>query len=98
MSDFGSSEKCVWVCQNCTCKKQGALAVFQAFVALRLPEWTIIRSQCLGQCGNGPMVRVFPGDVWYWRVQPEEVAAIAERHLLQGDPVKALLYPRFTHS
>ena len=95
MPESTISNKSVWVCQYRTCKKQGALAVFQAFEALHLPEWTILKSQCLGQCGNGPMVRVLPEDVWYWRVQPEEVAAIAERHLLNGEPIQSMLYPRY---
>ncbi|MBF2026334.1 MAG: (2Fe-2S) ferredoxin domain-containing protein [Oscillatoriales cyanobacterium C42_A2020_001] len=95
MSDFSSPGNCVWVCQNRTCKKQGALAVFHAFEALQLPGWAILKSQCMGQCGNGPMVRVLPGDIWYWRVQPKEVAAIGERHLLHGNPIQAMMYPPF---
>jgi (2Fe-2S) ferredoxin len=41
------------------------------------------------------MVRVLPEDIWYWQVQAEEVPAIIERHLLGGQPVAAMLYPKF---
>jgi len=87
--------KCVWICQSRACKKQGSLAVFLAFENLQVPEWTVLKSQCMGQCGNGPMVHVMPDDIWYWRVQPVEVLAIAERHLINGQPIQAMLYPRY---
>jgi len=41
------------------------------------------------------MVHVMPDDIWYWRVQPVEVLAIAERHLINGQPIQAMLYPRY---
>lgn len=83
----------VLVCQHRTCKKQGAVAVLQAFKSLDLRGWTVLASSCMGQCGNGPMIRVLPDDVWYWRVRPEEVKAIAQQHLLGGQPVRQMVYP-----
>lgn len=41
------------------------------------------------------MVQVLPDEIWYGRVQPEEVPAVVERHLRGGQPVKAMLYPKF---
>lgn len=49
----------------------------------------------MGQCGNGPMIRVLPEDVWYHQVRPDEVPAIIQRHLIGGQPVQAMLYPGF---
>lgn len=92
-----ADSSCVLICRDRTCKKQGSLAVIEAFQRLCPAEWTIVGSHCMGQCGNGPMVRIFPGDIWYWRVQPEEVNAIVERHLIAGKPVKAMLYPTVHH-
>lgn len=67
-----------------------------AFQALPLPNGVeVIGSGCLGQCGNGPMVLVLPDDVWYNRVRPEEVSAVVDRHLQKGNPVQAMLYPKF---
>lgn len=88
-----SDNYCVFVCCDRTCKKQGALAVIEAFNRFDSDDWKIVSSHCMGQCGNGPMVHVQLGDIWYWRVQPEEVAAIVERHLIAGNPIKAMLYP-----
>jgi (2Fe-2S) ferredoxin len=88
-------QRLVMVCKNRTCLKQGSTQVLAAFQARPLANVTLVASPCLGQCGNGPMVRVLPEDIWYWRVSPEEVPAIVERHLLQGHPVRAMLYPVF---
>ena len=41
------------------------------------------------------MVLVQPEEVWYSRVQPDEVPAVVERHLIGGEPVKAMLYRKF---
>ncbi len=49
----------------------------------------------MGQCGNGPMVRVLPDDIWYGQVRPDEVPAIVEHHLQNGQPIRAMLYARF---
>ena len=48
-------------------------------------------TDCLGHCGNGPMVLVLPDAVWYSHVRPGDVGAIAAQHLHHGQPVAALL-------
>ncbi|NEO27778.1 MAG: (2Fe-2S) ferredoxin domain-containing protein [Kamptonema sp. SIO4C4] len=61
----------ILVCQNRTCRKQGAKAVLRKFQA-QLD--TIVRGcGCLGYCGNGPTVVVLPEGKFYERVQPEDV-------------------------
>ncbi|NJK68756.1 MAG: (2Fe-2S) ferredoxin domain-containing protein [Microcoleus sp. CSU_2_2] len=89
------SPRQVLVCQNRTCRKQGAAKVLAAFKKLSGSEVEVVASSCLGQCGNGPMVLVMPEKVWYSRVCGEEVAAVIERHLRGGKPVEAMLYRKF---
>lgn len=86
---------CIKVCQNRTCRQQGAAKVLAAFRSHPVPNFTVIASGCLGQCGNGPMVVILPEQIWYSRIQPVEVPAIVERHLRGGKPIKAMLYHRF---
>lgn len=93
--DRDSAPKCVRVCQNRTCKKQGSAKVLAAFTALPIPGVTVTASSCLGQCGNGPMVLILPDMVWYSSVHPEEVSLLIENHLLAGQRVKQMLYYRF---
>jgi (2Fe-2S) ferredoxin len=87
----------VLVCQNRTCRKQGARKVLAAFQAQLVPGVEIESSSCLGQCGMGPMVLVLPEEVWYCGVRADEVLAIAQRHLREGKPVTAMLYKKFHH-
>jgi (2Fe-2S) ferredoxin len=49
-------------------------------------------SGCLDQCGYGPMIVVYPDNVWYWGVQPEDVEEIVREHLIGGQPVARLVY------
>jgi (2Fe-2S) ferredoxin len=41
----------------------------------------VLRNVCTRRHEEGPVVFVYPDDVWYTRVQPEDVAEIVERHL-----------------
>lgn len=92
------SPECVRVCLNRTCGKQGAKFVFAAFEANTVPGITVMGSGCLGQCGSGPMVLVLPDMVWYSGVHPSQVPLVIEQHLLGGEKVKQMLYPRFHNS
>ncbi|HTL88996.1 MAG TPA: (2Fe-2S) ferredoxin domain-containing protein [Leptolyngbya sp.] len=85
----------VRICQNKACRKQGAAKVLKAFQTLAPAQVSIEPAQCLGQCGNGAMVLVLPDEIWYSRVSPEEVGAIVDRHLIQGQPVQPMLYRKF---
>ena len=65
------------------------------FLANPIAGVSVVGSECQRQCNMGAIVRVLPDEAWYCRVKPEHVAAIIEQHLKQGNPVPALLHPRF---
>lgn len=48
---------------------------------------------CIGPCGQGPNVLVYPEGVFYSAVSKEDVAAIFDEHLLGGTPVERLRAP-----
>ncbi len=52
----------------------------------------INNSGCMDQCGHGPMVAVYPDNVWYWHVRVEDADAIFHEHLVGGRPVQRLIY------
>ncbi len=54
-------------------------------------------SGCLDQCENGCTVVVYPEQVWYGHVTPDDVNEIIEEHLLGGRPVERLLMPNQPH-
>ena len=45
---------------------------------------------CMNQCGHGPMVVVYPENVWYARVAPRHARRIVHEHVLAGRPIEAL--------
>ncbi|MFC6837521.1 CbiX/SirB N-terminal domain-containing protein [Halomarina ordinaria] len=75
----------VAVCTNRTCAADGAPAVLervrQAARDSDACDARITRSSCLGRCGDGPMVAVYPDGVWYGGVDPTDAERIVSSHL-----------------
>ncbi|MFB6223398.1 MAG: CbiX/SirB N-terminal domain-containing protein [Haloarcula sp.] len=77
--------KHVAVCTNQTCAQDGAPAVLerlrQAARDSDQCDARITRSSCLGRCGEGPMVAVYPDGVWYGGVGDGDADEIVSSHL-----------------
>ena len=43
----------------------------------------VLRNACARRHHEGPVVFVYPDDVWYTEVSPDEVPEIVERHLVR---------------
>ena len=91
-------EKHAFVCvKGRACPHQGALELFGALRS-RAKERGLVnririnKSGCLGQCGYGPMVVVYPEETWYAAVRPEDAERILTEHLEGGTPVEDLLH------
>ncbi|MFC6614807.1 CbiX/SirB N-terminal domain-containing protein [Halopenitus salinus] len=85
----------VAVCTNQTCAADGAPAVLerlrQAVRDSDACEARITRSSCLGRCGDGPMVAVYPDGVWYGDVDESDAGRIVSSHLDRGRIVSDLV-------
>ncbi len=46
---------------------------------------------CLDRCEQGPVIVIYPEDVWYTYVDQEDIDEIVESHLEQGKIVERLL-------
>ena len=46
---------------------------------------------CLGRCELGPVVVVYPDEVWYTYVDKEDLDEIIDEHLVNGRVVERLL-------
>jgi (2Fe-2S) ferredoxin len=49
-------------------------------------------SGCLDQCGHGPLLVVYPENVWYSHVTVDEAQTIFTQHILGGRPVESLRF------
>jgi (2Fe-2S) ferredoxin len=88
----------VFVCTSGkTCPRQGSVDVHAA-MKKAVKESGLKRTVrvnhagCMNQCGHGPMVVVYPADVWYARVTPEGGRRIVAEHLAGGRPVERYRY------
>jgi (2Fe-2S) ferredoxin len=89
----------VFVCTSGeTCPTQGNVEEFvkrlrgEALKAGLKDAVRINKAGCFSQCGHGPMMVVYPDDVWYQGVQEADLQEIFESHVRDGRPVKRLLY------
>ncbi len=100
-------EKHVFVCNNerpdghprGDCTKKGGKQVRERFKAEMEARGLKGRmrtnmSGCLDSCETGCSVVVYPDNVWYARVTPDDVPEIVEQHLLGGRPVERLVLPK----
>ena len=95
---MGPYTRHVFVCTHGDyCPADGAAEIHRVLkdgVAARglKKEVRVNKSGCLDQCGNGPMVAVYPDNVWYSRVDGDRARRILEEHLVGGRPVADLVY------
>ncbi|ELZ11685.1 hypothetical protein C479_06507 [Halovivax asiaticus JCM 14624] len=75
----------VAVCTNQTCAAAGATTVLERLrQAARDADGCdvhLTRSSCLDQCGEGPIVAVYPDGIWYGGVTPDDAERIVSSHL-----------------
>lgn len=48
---------------------------------------------CLDQCELGPVVVIYPQEIWYGGVKPEDVPRIVDRTIVNGETLNDLLIP-----
>ncbi|MFZ3172886.1 MAG: 2Fe-2S ferredoxin [Carboxydocellales bacterium] len=53
-------------------------------------EVFVSNTGCLGLCEKGPIVIVYPDNVWYGAVSSEDVEEIMDQHIEGGKPVGRL--------
>lgn len=54
-------------------------------------EVKLVMTGCFGLCEKGPVVVVYPDDVFYSHVQPTDAEEIVKEHVVKGRPVERLL-------
>jgi sirohydrochlorin cobaltochelatase len=87
--------KHVLVCGNADCADRGSVPLIAELrralkVAGRERDVRVTRTGCMGRCGEGPTVAVYPDGVWYRGVRDGDAEEIVREHLL-GDRLVARL-------
>jgi sirohydrochlorin ferrochelatase/(2Fe-2S) ferredoxin len=88
-------KKHVLVCTNTDCAARGGVAVVEEMRrAIKRADVQrdvrVTRTSCMGRCGEGPAVVVYPDGVWYRSVRGEDASEIVQSHIL-GDRLVARL-------
>ena len=55
-------------------------------------EIKIVLTGCNGYCAEGPVMAVFPDEIFYQRLTVEEVPKLVEEHFLKGRPYEKLMF------
>jgi len=89
-------KKHVLVCGNVDCASKGSI---RTILALRhglkarglSKEISVTRTSCMGHCGEGPTMAVYPDGIWYRGVQATDAEEIIEEHLQKDKLVSRLI-------
>lgn len=95
----------ILICENGDCADSAmAAALHQRFMELarahglnklRNPERVkCTLTGCLGVCGGGPILVVYPDGVWYHHVDDVALERIVNEHIIGGRPVDELVFHR----
>jgi sirohydrochlorin cobaltochelatase len=87
--------KHVLVCGNADCADRGSLTLVEALRRRikdsgRRATIRVTRTSCMGRCGEGPTVAVYPDGIWYRGVRADDADELVREHLL-GDRLVARL-------
>ncbi|MBC8413075.1 MAG: NADH-quinone oxidoreductase subunit NuoF [Nitrospira sp.] len=55
-------------------------------------EVKVVLTGCNGFCAEGPVMMVFPEDIFYQKITVEEVPKLVEEHFLKGRPYEKLMF------
>jgi sirohydrochlorin ferrochelatase/(2Fe-2S) ferredoxin len=88
--------KHVLVCGNADCADRGSLALLDSLrraveTAGRKLDIRVTRTSCMGRCGEGPTVVVYPDGIWYRGVRAADAQEITDEHLLADRLVARLV-------
>lgn len=87
----------IMVCGGTGCVSSESLEIVEKFKAKLSAsgyekEVEVIKTGCFGFCGQGPIVKIHPDNVFYVKVGLSDVDEIVDEHIIKGRTVSRLLY------
>jgi (2Fe-2S) ferredoxin len=88
--------KHVLICGNADCADAGSITLIATLRRLlkttgREKEIRVTKTSCMGRCGEGPTVAVYPDGVWYRGVKETDAQELIDEHLLSDRLVSRLV-------
>ncbi len=88
--------KHVLVCGNADCAGRGSIRLIETLRRMikdvgRERDIRVTVTSCMGRCGEGPTVAVYPDGIWYRSVREEDAADLVHEHLLADRLVARLV-------
>jgi NADH-quinone oxidoreductase subunit F/NAD(P)H dehydrogenase (quinone)/NADP-reducing hydrogenase subunit HndC len=85
------------ICAGTGCVANGSLKVKDALETELIRrnlqnEIKIVLTGCNGFCAKGPVMVVYPEDIFYQLVKPADVPMLVDEHFIKGRPVQKFLY------
>lgn len=89
-------KKHVLVCGNVDCVDQGSIRLLETLRRLIKDnglekQIKITKTSCLGCCGDGPTVAVYPDGIWYRRCEEKYAGEIFQKHLMKDELVSEIV-------
>lgn len=89
----------ILICCGTGCRANGSMAVVEAMQkeARQTGAGVSIEAEvkttgCNGFCENGPIVKIIPDNITYYKVKPSDAKEIIQKTILEGTAVERLLY------
>lgn len=87
----------ILVCGGTGCSSSDSMQIIENFKSeiesLGLSNHAEVHlTGCFGFCANGPIVKIYPDDVFYINVKPEDTKEIIQEHILNHRVVERLLF------
>ena len=87
----------VMMCGGTGCTAAGSLTVKDAlFEEIRKKglekEINVVITTCSSFCSQGPVMTVYPGEIFYPKLATKDILEVVEEHFIKGRPVERLMY------
>jgi sirohydrochlorin cobaltochelatase len=91
-----SMRKHVLVCGNADCASRGSISLIGTLRRLvkshgHEQSIRITKTACMGRCGEGPAVAIYPDGIWYRSVNADDAAELVQQHLMNDKLIARLV-------